>query len=181
MKNSLAVFAGAVIAFVWSSISWMVIPWHQPTMKGFENEEAIGQTIKAASPAPGIYTYPAWTDDEGDMQKKHEAGPYVFASVVPAGVGSEMTSMMIGGFLANLVGAAILLNIILLVPGQGWKLRALLATMAGLFVSLVPALMNLNWWHFPFPFTVVSIADSFISWTAAGIVMSMMTARKAVK
>jgi hypothetical protein len=176
LRNILAVLAGGAVAFIWSTVSWMVIPWHQPTMSAFEDEASVGQAIKEAAPAAGIYTYPAWTEDAEEMQKKHNEGPYVFASVVPSGVGSEMGSMMLGGFLANLVGAALLLTLMLCVPDAGWKARTLVAAVAALFVSLVPALMNWNWWHFPLPFTLVAIVDGFIGWTLAGFVMAKLTA-----
>ena len=176
LRNVLAVLAGGAVAFIWSTISWMVIPWHQPTMSAFEDEAAFAQTVKQSALEPGIYTYPAWTDDAEDMQKKHDEGPYVFASVVPAGVGSEMGSMMVGGFLANLVGAALLLTLMLCVTDAGWKARTLVAAVAALFVSLVPALMNWNWWHFPMPFTLVAIVDGVIAWTLAGFVMAKISA-----
>ena len=57
-RNVTAVLAGGLIAFIWSSISWMAIPWHQPTMNIFEDEESVGRVIKAAAPEAGIYTYP---------------------------------------------------------------------------------------------------------------------------
>lgn len=171
----IAVLVGGVTGFVWSSISWMVIPWHQPTMSIFETEEVVGAAIKEAAPAPGIYTYPGWTDDNEDMEKKHAEGPYVFASVVPAGVGDEMGSMMIGGLLVNIVGAAVLLILIRMVaPDSNWKVRACVASVAALFVSLVPALMNWNWWHFPVGFTVVGIIDNFIAWSLVGLVMALI-------
>jgi hypothetical protein len=177
LKTFLVVLAGGAIAFIWSSISWMAIPWHKPTMKGFENPAAISQAIKDASPEPGIYIYPAWTDDADDMKEKHMEGPYVFASILPGGVGDGMGKMMLVGFLANLVGAALLLTLIMTVPDRGWKARALVGAVAALFVSLVPALMDYNWWHFPVGFTLVAIGDGFIGWTLVALVMAKMSTR----
>jgi hypothetical protein len=177
IRSVVAVLAGGVIAFVWSCVSWMVIPWHQPTMSIFENEEAVGRAIQAASPQPGIYTYPGWTDDEADMTKKHNEGPYVFASVVPNGVGSEMAGMMVGGFIANLVGAALLLSLLPRGPHVTWRERLRVVFVAALFVSLVPALMNWNWWHFPVPFTLVAVVDGIVGWTLAGGVVAVIAGK----
>ena len=163
-RDLIAVVVAGAAAFVWSTVSWMVIPWHQPTMEIFENEESVGAAIKAAAPVAGIYTYPGWTDDYEGMEAKHEEGPYVFASVVPDGVGGEMGSMMIGGLLASILGAVILLILMRVAePEPNWKRRALVATVAALFVSLMPAVMNWNWWHFPMGFTIVGIIDNFIA------------------
>lgn len=173
-RSLIAVVVGGLVAFIWSSISWMAIPWHRPTMEVFTNEVVVGRTIKEAAPKPGIYTYPGWTSDDADMQKKHNEGPYVFASVVPAGVGSEMVGMMLGGFLIAVMGAAFLLTLMSLAPSASLRVGAV----AALFVSLIPSLMNWNWWHFPVGFTAVGVADSFISWMLAVLVMGKIASRK---
>ena len=173
-----AVFAGGLSAFVWSSVSWMAIPWHQPTMSVFEDEESIGSLIKAAAPQAGIYTYPGWTDDAADMEAKHAEGPYVFASIVPSGVGSEMPQMMGMGFVVNLLGAALLLALILLLPHPSWGRRTLVAFVAALFIGVVPPLMDWNWWHFPIGFTAVAILDGVVGWTLAGSVMALIVSKK---
>jgi len=177
-KNVLAVLAGGVAAFIWYSISWMVIPWHQPTMNGFDDAESIALAIKQAAPEPGIYIYPEWTDDAEDKEKQIEGRPYVFASIVPDGIRDGMGEMMVTGLLVNLIGAALLLTLMLTVPDEGWKARTLVAAIAALFVSLVPALMNWNWWHYPVAFSVVGILDNLIAWTLAGFVMAMISAGK---
>ena len=172
-RNLIAIVVGGLVAFIWSSISWMAIPWHQPTMRVFQNETHVGRTIKEAAPTPGIYTYPGWTDDDADMRNKHDEGPYVFASVVPAGVGSEMSGMMLGGLLISMVGAAFLMTLMQLSP-RATSLRV--GVVAALFIGVVPALMNWNWWHFPIGFTVVGAVDCFISWTLAVLVMRKIAA-----
>lgn len=178
MKNAIAVVVGGLLAFVWSTISWMIIPWHQPTMSVFENEEVVAEAIKAGAAEPGLYTYPGWTDDQEDMMKKHEKGPYVMASVVPDGLGGGMGKMMINGLLVSILAAAFLLVLMLMSgPDSNWKQRSLIAMVAGLFVSLIPALMNLNWWHFPVAFSVVAIIDGFITWTIAGVVIALIISR----
>ena len=173
-----AVLAGGLAAFVWSSISWMVLPWHQPTLRGFEDEASFGLAVKKAAPAPGIYTYPAWTGDSEEMERKHMEGPYVFASVLPGGLGACMGRMMVCGFIVNVIGASILLLMMMQVPDQGWKSRMPMVMIGALFVSLVPALIYWNWWQFPLGFTVVGILAGLIAWTLSGFVMAKVTSRK---
>lgn len=175
-RRLLAILAGGIVAFVWSSISWMLLPWHQSTMSGFDQQDTMAAAVKAAATEPGIYVYPEWSDDQEDMQKRFKEGPYVFASIVPGGVGDGMGKMMLFGFISNLIGAALLLILLLTVPDEGWKARALVATIAAAFVALVPAMANWNWWNFPMGFTVVGILDSLIAWTLAGVVMAKLVA-----
>ena len=177
-RHVIAVLAGGTLAFAWLLISWMLLPWHQSTMSIFEEEDSIGLAIKEAAPKPGIYTYPGWADDQKEMEEKMEKGPYVFAVVVPAGVGGEMASTMITGLLIQLVTAALLLILLLLIPDEGWKLRMLAACVAAFFLSVTPALNNWNWSHFPVGFTLVAIADGVIAWTLAGFVMAKIVAAK---
>ena len=178
IRNALSVIAGGMLAFIWSSLSWMVLPWHQPTMNVFENEESVGAMIKEAAPKAGIYTYPGWTDDAEDMKKKHGEGPYVFASIVPGGVGVEMGRMMFNGILISVLGSAFLLILMLVLPpGTSWKQKALVGIVAAIFVSLVPPLLNWNWWHFPMPFTIVAILDGIVAWSIAAIAIALIISR----
>ena len=175
IRNILAVLAGGILAFAWSSLSWMVIPWHQPTMNVFEDEEAVGAAIKQAAPEAGIYTYPGWTDDQEAMEAKHAEGPYVFASIVPSGVGNEMMSMMGKGLLISVVGAGFLLVLMRMVaPEANWKARLTVGIVAAVFVSLVPALLNWNWWHYPAGFTIVAIVDGVIAWSLAALMVALI-------
>ena len=49
--------AGAIVLFVWSSISWMLIPWH--VMGKLPAEASIAQSFKDADIAKGVYWMPA--------------------------------------------------------------------------------------------------------------------------
>ncbi len=55
MRNVTAVLAGGLIAFIWSSISWMAIPWHQPTMSIFEEPGGGAGERDSATASPGRF------------------------------------------------------------------------------------------------------------------------------
>ena len=70
MKATKAGILGGLILFVWSMISWMVIPWHTKTLHSFTSETAITQSIQANAPqAQGSICSPIWS------MKKHLATP----------------------------------------------------------------------------------------------------------
>ena len=49
---------GGVIFFVWMSISWMVIGWHQSYMKQLPNEAAVALELKSQVKEDGLYVFP---------------------------------------------------------------------------------------------------------------------------
>ena len=167
LRCAAAILAGGTLAFVWSCASWLTIPWHQSSMSIFENEESVAALVRTAAPHPGVYTYPGWTTDEEAMQAKHERGPYVFASIVPAGVGSEIGTTMATGFALSVLGAAGLFGLMTLSGHDSRRRRLGLALAASLFIALMPALMHWNWWHFPLGFTFVGVFDEVIAWSLA--------------
>ena len=36
---------GAIIAFLWSAISWIALPWHKMTLERFHDEQAVVDTM----------------------------------------------------------------------------------------------------------------------------------------
>jgi hypothetical protein len=41
---------GGVTVFVWSAVSWMLLPWHESSMKSFADEAAVAQVILDNAP-----------------------------------------------------------------------------------------------------------------------------------
>ena len=58
MRIALGTILGAIVLFVWSALAWMVIPWPGDPLRGFTNEDAVVQTIKANVPRSGNYLVP---------------------------------------------------------------------------------------------------------------------------
>ena len=78
----------------------------------------------------------------------------------------------------NIIGAELLLALILKSHTEDFKQRMCIGLMAGFAISLIPSLMNWNWWHFPVPFTLITIVDDFIMWALASLVMIKITTKK---
>ena len=183
-KNpAIAIVVGAVVSFAWVSISWMAIPWHQATFSHFKEESAMATAIKAAAEEPGIYLYPSWEDADGNKPQpdviaaKMKEGPMVFASIVPGGMEMKMGSMMLKGICMHAV-AAFVLGFLMLLVGNTFKERFVLAIGVALFTGTMGHLPNWNWWSFPVGFTVLGILDTVIAWTLAGWAMAKLMPTK---
>ena len=109
---------GGVVIFVWGMISWMVLPWHEMTIKSFADEDAVAEAISANTSERGIYYYPGHPDMEGMSAEEREAaeeahmakwqkGPNIFVAYNP--YGGSMTGPMIRGFIINVIGVLIVL------------------------------------------------------------------------
>ncbi|MDO8544883.1 MAG: hypothetical protein Q7S40_30935 [Opitutaceae bacterium] len=85
----LPILLSAVVVFVISSLIHMVIKWHAPDYRGFANEDAVRDAIRAGNPAPGRYVVPYCADMKemgGEaMLKKYREGPVGHIVLAPAG------------------------------------------------------------------------------------------------
>ncbi len=83
------ILASAVLVFIASSLIHMVIKWHQADYRGFANEDAVRDAIRAGSPTPGQYVVPYCREmkemAEPAMQAKFREGPNAFVVLRPAG------------------------------------------------------------------------------------------------
>lgn len=75
----LPILLSAVVVFVISSLIHMVIKWHAPDYRGFANEDAVREVIRAGNPTPGRYVVPHCADmkqmSAETMLKKYREGP----------------------------------------------------------------------------------------------------------
>ena len=78
---------GGIVLFLWGVISWMVLPWHNATLNGFDNQPAVEQAMRNTTAADGIYVIPNpnGPKSEEHMRKLTE-GPFAFVAYSPDGV-----------------------------------------------------------------------------------------------
>ena len=67
MKKALILgtILGGLAAFVWSSISWEIVGWHEKTMVSFQNEDEVSAVIASHAPKDGTYLLPFGASTEG--------------------------------------------------------------------------------------------------------------------
>lgn len=86
----LPILLSAVVVFVISSLIHMAIKWHAPDYRGFANEDAVRDAIRAGNPSPGRYVVPYCADMKqmgGEvMQTKYRDGPVGHIMLAPTGV-----------------------------------------------------------------------------------------------
>jgi len=175
---------GAVIAFVWSFVSWMVMPWHEWTLQSFRNEEFVSWVIKENVRKDGVYVIPHMGDkksaltpselkdklDQGKTGAK--SGPFVYAQIKRKGIDFTSPKQYIISFLTQFVGATLISFLLLKVTESSYGGRLLFVTVTGLIVGILGLVPNWNWFGGGNLFLLVGIADLIITWFLAGLLMA---------
>ncbi|MFI4937828.1 MAG: hypothetical protein ACHQJ6_04880 [Candidatus Berkiellales bacterium] len=181
MKKCLgAPLAGAIVAFIWASISWMVLPWHNLDMKSFKDDGvAITQAIQHEATESGIYTIPNMTKDlhenkekSKEWAEKAQKGPFAYLAVDLKGTKWDMRMGLMVQFIILLIVAFVGSWIINKSSMQGVFKNAIFLSFAVTAGAFLVHASNWNWWGFPVMTTVVNFVDPAIAWFLAGLVMA---------
>ena len=173
---------GAVVLFLWSMISWELIPWHTAGFSSFRDENEVARVVSANVGAPGLYTIPGMPmkpglgpDErkaaEAEMVKRMKEGPGVFMAVRPQGMKSMATPMVVE-FLICLAGALLLTWLLQRSTARTHSARAQFAVVSCLLAGVLSSLPEWNWWGFSLMYALVGIADLMIGGLLAGLAIS---------
>ncbi len=98
------ILLSGALAFIWSAISWTMLPWHNNEWKGLPGADAVRAAIKAAGGwGPGQYMFPAPPANAQERRSpEHMAkvaeGPSGMVTIMrpgPMGMGKAMTLSII--------------------------------------------------------------------------------------
>lgn len=158
--------AGGLIAFAWSAVSWMALPFHNRTVGLLADPAAVVHAVEAAAPTSGVFLVA--NDPHGQTAP---TDPFIFVSYHKAGWGSMGRTMLLG-LLVQMAGGFFWTWILGKIPGLTSRDAALYGLFFGLCVGILGALPNSVWWKFPLGFSLLYVADAVISWTVASVVIA---------
>jgi hypothetical protein len=170
------------VAFVWSSVSWELLGWHEKTLVSFQNDDEVSALIASHAPKDGTYILPGMPPTEGmtaEQQKAAKAalmermqkGPIMIAAVRRGGFGSFARGLIIQ-VLSLMVAAFLLTWLLLQTSGLSYRKRVMFIAITGLAASVIVDLPNWNWWGFSGVYTAVNLIDVTITWLLAGLVIA---------
>lgn len=167
----IAIFAGAVLAFMWGFVSWMLIGWH--TTETFKDEAAVTQVITDNADKHGIYMLPqpGTNDDHAAMFTK---GPFVYATVRPGSLKRpwSMGESLMYSFAINLVCCLVIAVSVLRIRATRYISRASVGFTMGLFAALSVVLPQWNWFETPGQHLLAGFLDPLIAYSLAGFVIA---------
>lgn len=158
--------AGGLIAFLWSSIAWMALPFHNKTIHLFEDAAPVVDALAATAPRSGVYLVS--NDPKGQTAP---TDPFVFIAYNQKGWGSMGVSMALG-LLVQMTGAFFWTWILGKIPGLTGKDAALYGLFFGLGVGVLGNMPHWVWWKFPLDFSLLYVLDAAVSWTLASVVIA---------
>lgn len=180
---------GGVIVFIWNLISWMILPWHELSLKQFKDEKKVYEVIRENAPVSGVYILPnmyAYRDgmnksDKNKMvanqQEMMAKGPVVFASVSRQGLAGMNITPFIISLLIQIAGGLIITWMLLQTKFNANKKQIAFFTIAGVLVGILGVLPAWNWWAVSFSYSMSVILDLVIGWFLAGIAISKLLRR----
>ena len=187
-RIAIAGLAGAVVLFIWSSISWMLIPWH--LMDKFPGEEGIRQTFKLTQAERGVYWIPrenrsidksaltgAEVDAMADAWKKAQRdGPIAMVVYDPDG-GSPLGIMtFITGFILDIMVATTAAVLLMLAAPAlpGLHGRVIFVVLLGVYTAIGSHLMNWNWMNYPLKFSLEMAGDTLLASVLLGVTLGLL-------
>jgi len=164
---------GGLVAFIWTNLSWMVLPWHQMTISTLPNEAPIAESLKNNVKESGLYMLP-WTTDKteeamAEVNQKIKNGPFAYMVVHPNGFEMNKGKMMLFGLLSNILIAFMLTYLLTQTKGLSYIQKVGFVKMAAVAGALVVVVPNFIWWQFPLAYTLVTIVDTAFTWGFAGL------------
>ena len=173
---------GGITAFLWSFISWDLLPWHEKQLRSFQNEDEVLAVIASHAPQSGNYLLPTGPSEEGlsaDQKKaaeeirmqKMQKGPLMFAAIRKEGFGS-FPKALISQVLYQMLAALLLTWMLLQTSGLSYARRVAFLAVAGLAASVIADLPNWNWWGYSGTYTAVNLIDYTLTWLLAGLVIA---------
>ncbi len=188
VRIALAGLIGAVGLMVWSYVSWMTIPWHQPGM--LPQQERVADALRDSGTESGIYWMPNMEHDPNASEEEQAAAMEAWQEAYrqgPIGVvvyraeGTEPmpTMAFVIGFVLDFLvatGAAIMLTMAASALPT-FANRLLFVMLLGLFAAIGSHLMNWNWMNFPLRYSLEMVADSLVASLLLGVVLALMIGR----
>ncbi|MEN9344126.1 MAG: hypothetical protein RLZZ453_913 [Chlamydiota bacterium] len=160
---------GGLVVFIWSLISWMVLPIHQHCFHQFTNEERVASVIREHAPGKDLYEVVTMPEKCGCSKNE---GFYMFAAVVPKGLGQEMTRPLVCAFVIQVIGAFLVSWMLIKTKGLSFRHKVLFVTLFGLGIGVLGSLSAWNWANFSACYVLTQMFDLVVGWCLAGLVIA---------
>ena len=156
------------------------------TFENFQNPALVQEALMIGAPKAGIYLLPGCPTKGKSLppnqakalikeaHEKMEKGTFAFVAMRPHGTG-PMGPLMVRSLLIQILGAFCLTGLLLLANVRGFIRRMGFVKLFALAAGIITYLPDWNWWGFSVAYTLVGMADLFIGWILAGLVIIKIT------
>jgi len=186
MRILIAALIGGIVMFIWGAVAHMALGLGNPGIHPPAHEDLVLSSLhEGLGNEPGVYLLP-WLGPEamGDdaavkaYGAKASTSPYAWVVYLPQGrdmtrMGPQLATQWVSDTLAALV-----LAILMSVPGLKLGRRLGLAGAAAVFAWLSTMVPYWNWYRFPTSFTAAALIEQLIGWLLAGVAMAWWIGRR---
>jgi len=164
---------GAILLFVWSVLSWMVLHLHDDSYRRLPDETGLVEALERTKPAAGVYGFPyPETEDEAAREawmSRHRDGPLGLVVYQPEGRDPLAPKVHATGFLLRLA-AAFLVALLLRVAAPGsYVARVAFVSAFGVFLVVAGEAIQWNYMYFPRDWVIAMSIDHLAGWFLAGL------------
>jgi hypothetical protein len=171
-NNIFAISLCAIVLFFWGFVSWAVLPWHDMVANKFTSESSVSQVLKQNAPTAGVYYLPFAEED-------HKPGETAaFVNVLPDGFEMNMGKLMGRAMLGQLTAALLVLLLLRKTSNLNYRERVRFVALVGVVIGFVSHFPYWNWFGFSTSYVLITIIDSLIAWSLAGLVMAKFVVGK---
>ena len=166
---------GGLVAFLWLSISWMVLPWHQHTMHTFPQaaEAKVQALLAQQASASGVYTVPRQDGEQSESEL------FAFMAITKSGMQNKMAQQLVTALLFYMLIAGLLSYVLYRSNITGLVRRVSLVKLAGVAGASLILFNNWNWFGFDDMYILVDFIDTGITFGLMGLVLHWLVPARA--
>lgn len=173
----LAALGGAVVLFLWSFVSHMVIKIEESALRGLPNDAAIAAMLREHVKEGGAYFYPNEPDADKALVLMATSPSGLVTYIPPGGFNFGATlGRQFGMYLiCSLLAAWLFQKALPGLNGLGEKL--LFTAMLGLFAIVLVTGGYANWYGMPWGLVAAGLADQGVGWSLTGLLFAKVITR----
>jgi hypothetical protein len=162
----LGIVVAAVVLYLWGFLVWGLGPYRTAIWKKPADEAAARKVLKEQFPENGTYYVPSFGQEQAVVEE-FKQGPVAMVHMLAD------PSIMIGGFVLNLVAlvliALILQRVASAMPGYGQRVG--FVALIGLTAALLCDGGDAVWWQIPWSWKLYQAGYDFSFWLIAGLIL----------
>lgn len=159
---------GGIIFFLYTTVAYMLLPFHGQSFTQFKDEAAVASVIKDNQLGHGMYVVPAW----GTGGKPGGVDGLMMFAVIKPQTPKPNAGQFARGLAIYVATAFLFSALLLLTRGLSFMGRVGFVLLMTLTVFVAAPLSNWNWWEFTFGFAFLEFFDLAVGWFLGGLAIS---------
>ena len=185
MRIGIAALIGAIVIFIWQSISHMFLPIGNMGFRMPANEGVVIESIASGAPDSGIYMLPAldpakWNDEAAmaEWETRAKANRFSFVVVSPAQENpASMAKALTVQFVCSFIMALVIAWLLAAAPWS-FGMRVAGSAAVGIGGWAMNSLPLWSWYKFPTDYVLGTFIDQTIGWALAGVAIAWWLGRR---